>query len=223
VENPWLQLPPEDPFVLHSDIESVRLYNHSRRTVETKINTGSIPEPFIGNPELAKLVLLNLNPGDSLGDSRAHSDPAFRDAMIRNLHRQPQAYSFYPLNPTFASSPCAGWWKPRTRELQRAAGLDDRMFADRLLVIEWCPYHSIKSGLPIGPICKSQKYSFELAQEMRRSGKLVVRMRSKRHWMAVDPAFGAVDALKNPQCGYISRGNTEGDLFERMVAALRDS
>jgi hypothetical protein len=51
--------------------------------------------------------------------------------------------------------------------------------------------------------------------------KLVVRMRAKKHWVGVDQRFGEVPSLKNPQCGYISRGNTEGDLFDRMVEALK--
>lgn len=141
--------------------------------------------------------------------------------MIRNLHRERQAFSFYPLNPVFDWTPCAEWWVPRTRELREATGLDDHTFADRLLVIEWFPYHSKKSGLPVSLVCESQTYSFHLAKEMLEEKKLVVRMRSKRQWTRVDRVFGTVDSLKNPQCGYISRGNTEGDLFDRMVKALQ--
>jgi hypothetical protein len=103
----------------------------------------------------------------------------------------------------------------------REAGLDDATLAERLLVIEWFPYHLKKSALSTKPVCESQNYSFQLANEMLEKKKLAVGMRSMKHWVAVDQQFGrTVQFLKNPQCGYISRGNTEGDLFDRIVKAL---
>lgn len=221
MENPWLNLPDEAPFILDVDRESIGRCSKSRHKDRTKLNVGSIPEPFIGNPVSAKLVLLNLNPGDSEGDRMAHNDPEFRGAMIRNLRHELQEFPFYPLNPAFRWTACAKWWVPRTRELQLATGLDDATFAERLLVIEWFPYHSKKSGLPRKVVCESQKYSFQLVLEMLARKKLVVRMRSKRHWTIVSPDFGKLDSLRNPQCGYISRGNTDGDLFDRIIEALQ--
>jgi hypothetical protein len=52
--------------------------------------------------------------------------------------------------------------------------------------------------------------------------KLVVGMRSKEKWTDVDWRFGKVPFLKNPRCGYITRNNTDGDLFDRIVEALLD-
>ena len=107
-------------------------------------------------------------------------------------------------------------------ELQNESGLDDRTFAERL-VIEWFPYHSERSGLrkPVS-VCESQKYSFQLAKQMLgKKGVEVVGMRSRKHWAEVDPRFGEVRFLKNPQCGYVTRGNTEGNLFDEMVKALK--
>jgi hypothetical protein len=141
--------------------------------------------------------------------------------MTHNLRHEPQEYPFYPLNPKFSWTPTGKWWHRRTRDLQLEAGLDDATLAERLLVIEWFPYHSKKSALSTKPVCESQNYSFQLAKEMLEKKKLVVGMRSMKHWMAVDQQFGrTVQFLKNPQCGYISRGNTEGDLFNRIVKAL---
>jgi len=222
VENPWLRLPCEAPFILDVDRENISRYNQSRRTEKTKINTNSIPEPFIGNADSAKLVLLNLNPGDSEADREAHGNPDFRAAMIRNLRGEPQRYPFYALNPEFRWTGCAKWWAPRTRELQHAAGLDNATFAERLLVVEWFPYHSKKAGLPPSPVCESQTYSFYLAKQMLDKRKLIVRMRAEKHWSTADPVFQGVRSLRNPQCGYISRGNTDGGLFEQMVEALND-
>jgi hypothetical protein len=87
------------------------------------------------------------------------------------------------------------------------------------MVIEWFPYHSVKFKVAKDKY-ESQEYSFQLAMEML-SKKLVVRMRSKSLWASVDERFGEQPSLLNPQCGYITPGNTEGDLFGRIVKALR--
>lgn len=221
--NPWWKLGDKAPFVLGIDRSDIERYNTSVRTPDAKVLTESIPEPFIGNPDSARVVLLSLNPGHSEDDQKWHSNPEFQKAMLNNLRHKPQIYPFYPLNPAFAASGAGRWWRPRTRELQEASGLDPRTFSERLLVIEWFPYHSMKSALRTKRICESQKYSFELAKEMKEmlDKKLVVRMRSRKHWAEVDPRFGKIPSLKNPQCGYISRGNCEGDLFEQIVKAIK--
>lgn len=102
MQNPWLELRPERPNILDMDRESVNRYDASRRTERTRLNFNSVPEPFVGNPQLAKVVLLSLNPGDVAADWESHSDAGFKEAMSRNLRQEPQKYPFYPLNPTFS-------------------------------------------------------------------------------------------------------------------------
>ena len=186
---------------------------------DAKVIEGSIPEPFIGNPLTARVVLLGLNPGHSLEDERNHQNIIFREAMRKNLCHEKDCH-FYPLSKAFERIGAAKWWGDRTRELREATGLDELTFAERLLVIEWFPYHSKRSGLRTKPICESQKYSFQLAKEML-GKKLVIRMRSKRHWEKVDQRFGQVPSLKNPQCGFITRRNTELGLFDEIVKVLQ--
>ena len=222
MKNPWSDLCSEAPYILEMDNIQVREYD-SRQLESAKLVFESIPEPFIGNPETAKVALLLLNPGHSHEDPEAHRHPALKEALFRNLKGEPQQYPFYPLNPALSWSPTAKWWIPRTRELKKAAGLTDLALSERLLAIEWFPYHSRSSGLPKTQLCKSQTYTFNLATKMRRDEKLVLRMRSVNHWSAVDPKFRDSPSLKNPRCGYITRRNTEEDLFERIVDALTAS
>lgn len=141
--------------------------------------------------------------------------------MFHNLRHESQEYPFYPLNPAFSWTGAGQWWGLRTREL-REAGLNPVTVAKNLLVIEWFPYHSKKAAFPKKQVCESQEYSFQLAKDMLET-KLVVLMRSKNYWVKVDPRFGELPSLKNPQCGHISKGNTEGDLFDRIVNALSDT
>jgi hypothetical protein len=220
MQNPWLELPAQPPYVLDIDRDSIARYNN-RRGPESKVNVESVPEPFIGNPQSARVVLLNLNPGDSDDDRKAYTDAAFRGAMGSNLRHERQEYAFYPLNPKFAWTPCARWWRAHTRELLET-GLEFTTVAERLLVIEWFPYHSKKSALPVKRVCPSQDYSFQLAMEMLEK-RLVIRMRSKKQWVEVDPRFRRVPFLKNPQNPCISIGNCGEDLFKRIVKAFQEN
>jgi len=216
--NPWLELRSDPPYILPMDERQIREHN-SRRHESSKLALESIPEPFIGNPETAKVVLLLLNPGHNQYESEAHRHPDLKEALFRNLRGEPRPYPFFPLNPSLSWSPTAKWWLPRTRELRESTGLDCLTLSEKLLAIEWFPYHSRNSGLPTRRLCESQKYTFELAKTMLAT-KFVVRMRSVNHWSAVDPRFRDIPSLKNPRSGYISRSNTEGNLFERIVEAL---
>lgn len=218
VRNPWSELPAQSPYVLDIDRTSIDKYNAIHHNDE-KVVVESIPEPFIGNPQSAKVVLLSLNPGHSDDDAKAHSDAAFREAMMHNLRHEAQECPFYALNPKFSWTACGAWWKAHASKLHKA-GLSWEVISNGLLVIEWFPYHSKTSGLPIKPVCPSQEYSFQLAREMLES-KIVIGMRSKNFWLNAALTVQNVPFLKNPQNPHISPANAGAELFDRIVEALR--
>ena len=220
MQNPWAELSPNGgTYLLDVDREQIKRYN-SVQVEGAKLVLESVPEPFIGNPRLAKVVLLLLNPGHKPEDRDAHCDPVFKAALFRNLQQEAQDYPFYPLNPALSWTPSAKWCTQRLRDLKASSGLSSAELSGKLLAIEWFPYHSKSSGLPRTLVCESQKYTFQLAKEMLAS-KLVIRMRSINHWAQVDPMFSQVPCLKNPRCGYVSKRNTEAGLFDRIVKALK--
>jgi hypothetical protein len=222
VRNPWLELPTEPPYILPEDRASIADLNH-RHSVnghsDRKINDRSIPEPFIGNPELARVVLLNLNPGDAPEDSEAHRNPQFREAMMRNLRHESQEYPFYALNPAFAWTGCAKWWVKHLRGLFDFGGLERRIVAQHLCVIEWFPYHSRRAGLPTRAVCPSQEYSFDIAKRMLKT-KLIVGMRARERWTEVDQRFGEISYMTSCQNPTVSIGSLGESLFWQIVEAL---
>jgi len=227
--NPWRSISLIPPYIAEGDEEQIRRYNNLTGDKDRQVILDSIPEPFIGNPESARLVLLGLNPGHSDADSEWHSRQDFRNAMIDNLHNKSRraSYPFYPLNPAFKGNGAGRWWRPRTQELQDRSGLDTEAFAKRVLVIEWFPYHTRKSPSQSksvcgasGYICDSQNYSVNLARELLDKSVLVVGMRSRKLWARADERFGRIPYLTNPQSGYISSGNNEQGVFDQMVKAL---
>jgi hypothetical protein len=221
IENPWLKLPSDAPYVLEIDRKCIERYNEKKRSRARKIDTSLIPEPFIGNPRSAKLVLLNLNPGLAEDDAEAHTRPDLKAAMFLNLRHESQQYPFYPLNPQFEKTPCAKWWLRITGRLIQ--GLDVACVAEKLLVIEWFPYHSQESGLPKDRrVCESQQYSCQLVQEMRARGAFMVLLRSQENWAICDKHLSKLPLPNSRENPVISATNFGEKWFNQMRRSLSE-
>jgi hypothetical protein len=221
--NPWLDLPASAPYVLPCDRESLEKLIEkikAKAVADHAINLDSLPEPFIGNPDSAKVILLSLNPGDSPDDKTAHAHSAFRQALLCNLRHGPQDFPFHPLHPDLKWTACGKWWTSHVRELLEHPQLNRQCIAQRLCVVEWFPYHSKKNGVPPIPVLPSQEYSFNLVRQAI-GQKLIVGMRAKKRWDEVDPRLADVPYLRNPQAPYISPKNCGEGLFIRIVEALK--
>ncbi len=217
--NPWVSLEPENThYILPGDVPLVTQHNQAVGR-DFQIVEESIPEPFIGDPNTARVILLGLNPGHSEADAHDYGRADFRTALFQNLRHETRAYPFYPLHPDFKNTGTAAWWTRRLQTLEVDCGLDRQKLADRLMVIEWYPYHSRKFRRR-GEILRSQIYSFRLAQKMIEMGRLVVRMRSRRLWNAVGKEFETIHSLSNPQCGHVSPRNAR-DCYKIMIERLK--
>jgi hypothetical protein len=217
MSNPWKDITgPRGSYVLDMDRPHVR--SDISDSHKIKVVEGSIPEPFIGDPFTARVVFLGLNPGHSDEDQKHYQINRFRDALFANLrHDREQEYPFYPLNPAFKDTPVAHWWRNRTEALIVASKLDIRSISQRIMVVEWYPYHSLKFRASQHR-CKSQEYSYELVRRLRDDGRFIVGMRGKRLWST---KIDAIPYLDNPQCSFITPGNAKDGLFERILAALK--
>jgi hypothetical protein len=222
IANPWLGLNSTcPPYILESDRSFIERHN-AKASAEHRLMLNSIPEPFIGDPNTARVVLLSLNPGHCSSDEPDHRRPAIKKAIFRNLCQEPQQYPFYAFNPDFLHTGVEVYWRKYTRALQLEARLDDASFAKRLLVIEWFPYHSEKCNLGSRYVCGSQLYSFELAKEMvRKEGVQIIGMRSRKHWVQVHPSFAAIPFLTNKFSPWLTRRNMDERIYNRVLDALR--
>jgi len=59
--NPWLRLPSEPPYVLDIDKDDIKEFNLATSYSDYQIRTGIPPEPYLGDPINAPVMLLNLN------------------------------------------------------------------------------------------------------------------------------------------------------------------
>jgi hypothetical protein len=221
VDNPWTNLKLDEPrFVLDCDQNFVEAHNKWARP-EHKIMVDSIPEPFIGNPETARVVFLSLNPGHEDEDAVNHQRSDIRELMLNNLGHRGKQYPFYPRHPAFQGTGVQQYWDCYTKDLHKDASLDDRTFAERILIIEWFPYHSKRCSLRPGVKCESQKYNFWLASKMIATpGVEVLGLRSRGHWLREGREYSGVPFIFNRQRPWITRGNMDASVYDRLLSAL---
>ena len=223
MDNPWEELICESgEWLLARDREAIRGFNSKQANSKHRICLESIPEPFIGNPRTARIVFLGLNPGHSEKDIEEHRGEAFRNAILRNLRHETQEYPFYPLNPKFRKTGAGQWWTARLRYLKEACRLEECELSQRVMAIEWFPYHSEKSGLPGKQICASQDYSRFLAKQMlQREDVQVLGMRARKRWLPWGSEFNDVPFVNSVQNPAITRNNVGESLFERILKLLQ--
>jgi hypothetical protein len=217
IENPWLKLPREAPYVLSDDHALVMEFN-LRATQESQIRLGLLPEPFLGNP-LAPVVLLGLNPGFNESDQRFHDNPVFAKRSKGNLlHDLSEEFPFYLLDPELSESPGHKWWNKHLGPLIEKTNISS--VARGVLCIEFFPYHSKKFGYRKA-VLSSQMYNFQLVRNAIERNAVIILMRGERFWRDQVPELeGRCYRLNSVQNVTISPKNCAGG-FEKAVQALQ--
>src|SRR3989344_7637562 len=153
----------------------------SAAMIGQKIQTSLYPEPFIGNPRKAKILLLGSNPGFEGGEKLYHDNytakgESFIKLVLKNLDWENQEVSFYYLDPNLKDlinpkeiHPGYTWWQSALKDiLKKLAGSEGDKFhkiSNSVAYLEFFPYHSArfpgrfktpKNYLP------SQEYTFNL-------------------------------------------------------------
>src|SRR5438093_567075 len=124
--NPWEELPAQAPYVLSGDAAALERFNQQALEIH-HVYLDLLPEPYIGDPRAAAVVLLNLNPGFAENDYLFYARPEAYAASRLNLVHGATGYPFYFLNPRLRdeihpSGP--EWWSRKLRWLTEACGLE---------------------------------------------------------------------------------------------------
>lgn len=195
MQNPWSELPHAPPYVLPSDQAWIDSHNAERRKhkdAERYVVGGeAFAEPFLGSPE-APVILLSGNPGkfpkleDASKQFYTGGHPMLTAAR-RNLLHESLPYPFWTLDPAFHEYPGYAWWYKRVKRLLESPGIDQQTLAQRLLCVEYFPYHTQNmtrfDGLP------SQAYSFHLADNAIRRNAVILVMRCRALWERAVPSL----------------------------------
>lgn len=229
MDNPWLNIPTEPPYVLPEDRAAVEEFNRAHdQSHEHFLHVNELlPEAFMG-AEDAPVVLLSNNPGFSRLEERERfrQQPTVLEWMRKNLHHEQLDYPFYYLDPAFDEN---DWWVVRLRPLiehfNRFGQNGRQLVAKSVLNVVYFPYPSRKFGHRRLPLT-SQNYGFDLVRRAVERKAVVVLLRSgkanQRAWLKAVPKLDGYDHFhlgSNPQAPYISRGNCPM-FFDKVVQAI---
>lgn len=212
MDNPWLELPDREPFVLPMDRVLVDAFN-ARVDPERRLDLTVLPQPFLGRRD-ANLVVLGRNPG-----SRGWTTGSYADALREDL-RSINGTALPPLRPAFVHDD-GRWWGKCFKAVLAETGKSSSWLADRVLSVEFHGYHSERYRRMREPF-PSQRYGFWLVEQAVRRGATVVVMRGERDWKDSVPALQASEAvvLRNPRSATISPRNCGHDGFQRVLGAI---
>ncbi len=233
--NPWTDLPTRGAKVAVADRPYVEAFNATladrKGGDRFALHTELMPEPFMGDPARAQVLLLQLNPGFVADDVDAHADWRFRQRARANLVHSAE-YPVFLLDPALDRVPGWQWWHRATGPLRRAVTdrIGDpeealRCLAAGLMVVEFHGYHS--SGYRQLPVTlPSQTYGFALVERAIERGTPILIGRGEAIWKVAVPALGrprAAVTLTNRQRTSISPANLDGDgKGDRRFAGIVD-
>ncbi|MGE0495553.1 MAG: hypothetical protein AB7S38_40485 [Vulcanimicrobiota bacterium] len=187
VLNPWVDLPVSSPYELVGDRQMVKKHNESAGE-QYQLETTIPPQPFLGDPFRASLILLSRAPGFDEQDDVLYSWGVVAQALRANLLHQPSALRpFYVLDPNLAGSSTQKRWLRQLRPLIRAlkkSGVENPvdLISRQVAVIEWFPYRARRFKMPPAA-SEGQLYSWVLARRaLEDPYQIVIVLGAKKQW-----------------------------------------
>jgi len=219
MQNPWLSLPCEqsDDLTLPTDRPYLDAYASTNPKDTHRIHRYLLPEPFFGRFD-APVVLLLQNPGFSEGDI-VYQNITEHTTALRRTYAGDQSH-FYLDRPSSCNAPGTRWWKKTAcAHLLR----DAPELKDKLLVLEFFPYHSEAFDHAHIRI-PSQQFTFHLLRQAIERNALVVCARMWKPWICAVP-----ELAKHASNGMVIRNKsihpaitrTNTHRYEDLVANLR--
>ncbi|MBS0178607.1 MAG: hypothetical protein JSR20_07570 [Nitrospira sp.] len=211
--------------VPHVTLRDHEAFIHSREfELQNKqcLHLGLLPQPYIGNLEKARLILLGLNPGCNSGEYYYDRNENFRNALVGNIRLEWEqgGFPFIFLNPEFAWHSGFAYWTKHLKGLIETVQRMNRLFtytdtlkyvSQRIACIELIPYHSIKSPSLRNLRLQSTDMAIEylrgvLKARVSQDKCFLLALRQRKQWCSRCPGVG-IDVVKNAQSGVVSQGN----------------
>jgi len=171
MNNPWLNL--KDSYVLKNDLAYLG----------SEIEKDIPPQPYCGNINKSKILLLQLNPGLDVSPGFSVSNakfsfkvfPNLKKDIIKNLKQEKMHFPFYHLNPEYRLDGGFRYW---SRILKDYINNKEsyRKLSNRIACLEYFPYHS-KNYKRSDKLLESQKYTFSLLKKSIKKNIPIIVMR----------------------------------------------
>lgn len=217
MQNPWQELPTEPSYVLPKDKVCIDLH---RPLLKFELRLDTLPEPYVGGLNKAEVIFLALNPGFDDSDIIVNLNmPKFIKANYINRN-DPYNSPFYYFDGGFEETGGYKWWAKKLGPLLRA-GILESTLRDKIMLIEYLPYHSKNAKKIKNLVVPSQQFSFDLVREAIRRKKIIVIMRSPELWLKEVPELENNSVTLNSWLNVIISPNNIGELnFNRILTKL---
>jgi len=216
-QNPWHGLPVEPFYVLPKDKLCIDSHRHGE-----ELRLDALPDPFVGGLDSAEVVFLAMNPGFEEADITVSLKmPAFLEANYNNRN-DPYTSPFYYFSGGFEMTGGYVWWTKKLKTLLQA-GVTEASLRDKIMLIEYLPYHSINAKKIKNLKVPSQLFSFDLVREAMNANKTIVIMRSREFWFKSVRGLEGYQNLmiiKNPRNPAISPKNLGDENFSTILEKL---
>lgn len=213
--NPWCRLPREPPFILPED-EPV-LAPHAEKA---GLVVDLPPQPYLGDPRHARVLILGLNPGAAKADYEDCKVPGYLKEWKGSLTFETSS-PFFIIEDRFAGTAGGAWWRKRFRDLAEEVGWET--VARRALCVEYFPYKSRRFDSDKIPMLPSQHFGFEIVREFLGTGLPVIALRSVRRWNnAVPELADRCRLVANVQNPTLNRTQLPPELFDSVLKAMSE-
>ena len=218
IPNPWTNITINDTI---ADCDKP-LINSLPLRIQSQIEKRTLPEPFHGNPD-ASVYILNGNPLANDNDLRYITSPQYEKEIKDELLHLNTDFLWLRTRETIVEPngvpyPGYKYWKDRTKQLRAVKAMPN------LFCIEAFPYHTRHTNdfKAIGTL-PSDQYTNEMIEDAINSGKLIVLMRCKSHWLNRVPqikTYENVFELNSNQSVYLTSGNMSGGCWQKLLANI---
>jgi len=218
MQNPWNDLPQQSPFILPIDqphLNQVTWKDGDR----SRLRFEMYPVPYLGNPDMAEVYLLTLNPGFTESYKEEVDNPDF----VQELQK---SYTFkstpplYVLDPRFSQTGGFLYYAARLKELIDTVGW--HAVVHKVMILEFSAYHSqTYRQLPF--TLPSQHFSFALVKQAMAQKKTIIFQRSKKLWIQAIPELADYPTLQlnSYRAPYVSKKNLGEAAFQQVVQMLQ--
>lgn len=218
IKNPWINLSPADgKFLLDIDREAVEAHKLTAQR-QHQFRLDMVPEPYLGRPD-APVVVLTGNPRFRPDDVEARARADVQERLLAGARREELDYPLVWLDPQFADTPGAAWYRSKLRLLCEAVG--PKAVSQGVAVYESLPYHSAELKQPRIPI-PSQNYTNDLAKAAFDQDRIVIWLRGSWDRLVGSSRLKAAQVVRprSPQVSHLSPGNLSQLVFDQMVQRL---
>ncbi len=210
--------------LLHpDDLPFLEAFQVRQKGTIFELKNDLLSEPFIGNPETAKVLFLALNPGFDKEDPTVHQKTKFKKIIDDNINLRETEFPYYYLHEdsSLVDDPGFVWCRRIFKELINE--IPAKILAQEICCIQFHGYHSSRyKSLGRAPL-HSQKKTFELIRTAMNNKTTIVLMRSRKIWYNAIPeldGYKFLIQLNNPRNPTISRGNMKPGEFEKILRVL---